>query len=212
VNHWITAILFVLLALSGLAMAYPPLFFLSGLFGDPETARAIHPWLGVALVASFALLAAQFVRANIPNADDVSWVMSIRRVIANEEEGLPELGKYNAGQKGVYWSQLLLIAVLFASGLVIWQQYFAVSTTIPTQRTALLIHSLAAVAAIAIIIVHVYAAFWIKGTMRAMVRGTVTGGWAYTHHRKWLREMLQRDNSTPTAPADDSRRGEIGPT
>ncbi|MBV9251455.1 MAG: hypothetical protein JO227_19660, partial [Acetobacteraceae bacterium] len=39
----------------------------------------------------------------------------------------------------------------------------------------------------------IYAGIWAQGTYRAMTRGTVSGGWAYTHHRKWLREVLAQD-------------------
>jgi formate dehydrogenase subunit gamma len=80
---------------------------------------------------------------------------------------------------------------------MIWDQYFYGWTPIPTKRVALLIHSLAAVIAIAIIIVHIYAGIWIKGTGRAMTRGFVTGGWAYLHHRKWLRQVRRGDQGTP---------------
>lgn len=190
VNHWITAALFVLLALSGLSMAYPSLVFLSFLFGGGEAARVLHPWFGLALAVSFFLFAVRLVADNWIDRDDIAWMRDLRRVLANKDEG--EIGKYNAGQKGVYWSQVILTLVLLVSGLVIWQQCFGTWTTIPTQRAALLIHSLAAFTAIAVIIVHIYAAFWAKGTMRAMVRGKVTGGYAYTHHRKWLRDMLRR--------------------
>lgn len=207
VNHWITAILFVLLALSGLAMFYPWLYFLSALFGDGAAARNVHPWFGVLLAASFFLLAVRFLRNNIPNRDDVKWMMHFRSVMTNDHEGLPDLGKYNAGQKGVYWSQLFLILVLLATGLIIWQQYFGGWASIPTQRVALLIHSLAAVIAIAIIIVHIYAGIWIKGTGRAMTRGTVTGGWAYLHHRRWLREALARGDDGRPARTGSAKLG-----
>ena len=194
VNHWATAIIFVLLALSGLAMFYPWLFPLSALFGGGGATRNIHPWFGLALAVSFFFLAVRFIRNNIWNRDDVRWMMRFKSVMTNQHEGLPDLGKYNAGQKGVYWSQILLILVLLATGLIVWQQYFSDWTTIETQRIALLIHSLAAAVAIAIIIVHIYAGIWIKGTGRAMTRGTVTGGWAYLHHRRWLRESLAAGN------------------
>ena len=36
VNHWITAISLILLALSGMALFHPALFFLTGLFGGGE--------------------------------------------------------------------------------------------------------------------------------------------------------------------------------
>ena len=51
--------------------------------------------------------------------------------------------------------------------------------------------------AIAIIVVHIYAGIWVRGTGRAMVRGTVTGGWSWRHHRKWLRELARRQTSKP---------------
>ena len=41
------------------------------------------------------------------------------------------------------------------------------------------------------IIVHIYAALWIKGSIGAMVRGTVTFGWARKHHPKWFRESIK---------------------
>jgi formate dehydrogenase subunit gamma len=74
VNHWVTAILFVLLALSGLAMFYPWLYFFSVFFGGGPATRNLHPWFGVGLAASFFVLAIQFVRNNIPNRDDVKWM------------------------------------------------------------------------------------------------------------------------------------------
>ena len=189
VNHWITAILFTLLTISGLAMFSPYLFALTGLFGGGQATRAVHPWFGVFLFASFALLFIRFWRLNLPNRDDLEWSLKIGDVVTNREDRLPELGKYNAGQKMVFWGQSFLITVMFITGIAIWNTYFGGYTSIETQRWALLGHSLAAVIAIAIIVVHVYAGIWVRGTGRAMVRGTVTGGWAYRHHRKWFRQL-----------------------
>jgi formate dehydrogenase subunit gamma len=188
VNHWVTAALFTLLALSGLALFSPYLFFLSALFGGGQSTRAIHPWFGVGLILSFAILFGRFWRLNLPTRDDVTWTRHIGDVVTNHHERLPELGKYNAGQKAVFWSQTALILIMFLSGIVIWDQYFATYTAIETKRWAVLLHSLAAVFAIAIILVHVYAGIWIRGTGRAMTQGTVSGGWAFRHHRRWLRE------------------------
>lgn len=141
VNHWITAILFTLLTLSGLAMFTPYLFSLTGLFGGGQATRAIHPWFGVALAVSFFFLFVRFWKLNIPNKDDVEWTKHIGDVVTNREDRLPELGKYNAGQKGVFWGQTALIGVMFVTGLVIWNTYFGGLTSIETQRWALLAHS-----------------------------------------------------------------------
>jgi formate dehydrogenase subunit gamma len=58
-------------------------------------------------------------------------------------------------------------------------------------RIAAVLHALAAFVLICGIIVHIYAALWIKGSISAMVRGTVTLGWARKHHPKWFRESIK---------------------
>ena len=190
INHWITAISLVLLAISGLSLFHPSLFFLSGLFGGGSATRAIHPWIGVVLFFGFFGLFLRFWRANLWNRTDNVWLTKLRDVLGGHEENLPEVGKYNAGQKLVFWMMSVLIVVLICSGLVIWDQYFYDYTTIDQKRIAVLIHAIAAITAICVWIVHVYAAIWVRGTIRAMTRGSVTGGWAWRHHRKWLRELV----------------------
>ncbi|MEP9352511.1 formate dehydrogenase subunit gamma [Xanthobacter sp. KR7-65] len=207
INHWITAISLILLAISGLALFHPSLYFLTGLFGGGQMTRTIHPWIGVVLFFSFAGMFLRFWKANLWKSEDGTWMRRIRDVIAGHEEKLPELGKYNAGQKLVFWGMSLLIMILIGSGLAIWNAYFANWTSIEQQRIALLVHAVAAVAIICVWIVHVYAAIWVKGTIGAMTRGQVTGGWAWRHHRKWFRELVStsktgRGSGTRGTPAE----------
>ena len=189
INHWITAGSLILLALSGMALFHPALFFLTSLFGGGPYDRMIHPWFGVVLLISFALLFIRFAGHNLWTSDDSRWLGAAGRVIANDEAHAPDVGRYNAGQKLVFWLMTLLILALFVSGIVIWDAYFFGYTTIETKRIAQVAHSLAAVAIISVWIVHVYAALWVRGTVRAMTRGNVTAGWSWRHHRKWLREV-----------------------
>ncbi len=197
INHWITAICFVLLTLSGLSMFHPIFFFLSSLFGGGQWTRAVHPWIGIVLVLSYAGLVLQFWRENLWNQDDTAWVRKFDRILENEEEGVPEVGRFNAGQKFVFWAMALLIPVLLFTGLVIWEVYFGSFTPLVVQRVAILIHSLAAIAAILVWIVHVYAGIWVRGSFRAMMRGDVTPGWAWRHHRKWLRGLADTKSAGP---------------
>jgi formate dehydrogenase subunit gamma len=192
INHWITAISLVLLALSGLSLFHPSLFFLTALFGGGQWTRAIHPWIGVVLFFSFAGLFLRFWKANLWKAEDSTWLRRIRDVLAGDEEKLPELGKYNAGQKFVFWGMSTLIIILIVSGIVIWDEYFFAFTTIEQKRIAILVHAMAAVVTICVWIIHVYAAIWVRGTIDAMTKGRVTGGWAWRHHRKWLRELVSK--------------------
>ena len=192
INHWITATCLVLLALSGLALFHPSLFFLTKLFAGGQWTRAIHPWIGVVLFFSFAGLFIRFWKANLWRSEDGTWVRRIRDVLTGHEENLPELGKYNAGQKFVFWGMSVLITILIVSGIVIWDEYFFAFTTIEQKRIAILLHAITAVVTICLWIVHVYAAIWIRGTIGAMTKGRVTGGWAWRHHRKWLRELVSK--------------------
>src|ERR1700712_5763574 len=115
INHWITAVSLVLLALSGLALFHPSLFFLTALFGGGQITRAIHPWIGVVLFFSFAGLFVRFWRANLWVAEDGTWLAKLKDVLAGNEENLPKVGKYNAGQKAVFWGMSLLITTLIIS-------------------------------------------------------------------------------------------------
>jgi len=108
--------------------------------------------------------------------------------MSGREENLPEVGKYNGAQKIVFWLMTLLIIVLFGTGIVIWYEYFGASFTIEQQRVGHIVHALAAIAMLLVVIVHIYAGFYVRGTISAMTEGKVTGGWAFRHHRLWLRQ------------------------
>jgi formate dehydrogenase subunit gamma len=204
INHWITATSLVLLGISGLALFHPSLFFLTDLFGGGQNTRAIHPWIGVVLFFGFLGLFIRFWRANLWKREDGTWMARLRDVLTAHDENLPEVGKYNAGQKMVFWLMSILIVILICSGLVLWDTYFYEQTTIGQKRAAVLIHSIAAIVIICVWIVHVYAAIWVRGTIPGMVKGRVTGGWAWRHHRKWLRELVagKGSQSTGTTPAE----------
>lgn len=189
-NHWITATGLILLVLSGLALFHPAFFFLTALFGGGQLARMLHPWIGALTFISFAGLFLRFWSLNLWNKRDSAWISSPGKVLSGDDEGLPEVGKYNAGQKLYFWSISLLFVVLLGTGIAIWMEYFAAYFTIEQRRVAVMVHSIAAILAICAVITHVYAAIWVRGTIRAMTRGSVTGGWAWRHHRKWLRDVV----------------------
>jgi formate dehydrogenase subunit gamma len=188
-NHWLVAIAFVLAMLSGLALFHPAFYFLSNLFGGGTWNRILHPYIGVFLALFFFILAFQFWRyARIVPADRV-WMRHIGDEIRNRDERMPEAGKFNAGQKYVFWMVVVTVPVLLISGIVIWRPWFAPYFPLPVLRIVVLIHAVVAWLMILGIIVHVYAAIWVKGSVRAMTRGTVSPAWAKHHHRAWYREM-----------------------
>jgi len=186
-NHWLNAICFVLAALSGLALFHPALFWLSNLFGGGPWTRILHPFLGLAMLLLFLALSARVWDENRFAAGDWQWLRQWRDVVNNREERLPEVGRYNGGQKLVFFVVVGCLVVLFVTGLPMWRSYFTLPATI--VRAAAVLHAISALVLICTILVHIYAGFWVRGSMHAMLRGTVTPGWAWKHHRTWLRQV-----------------------
>ena len=198
-NHWLVAILFMMAALSGLALFHPALFWLSQLFGGGPWTRILHPFMGVLMFVFFLGLVISFWRANRFIANDRLWLKRVGKVMRNEEEGVPPVGKYNPGQKLLFWTLLVCMLVLLLSGLVIWRGYFSQYYGITTIRLASLLHALAAFVLVLSIIVHIYAGIWIKGSVSAMLHGWVSRAWARKHHELWYREVTR--DETPASRA-----------
>ncbi|GAA4323224.1 formate dehydrogenase subunit gamma [Pigmentiphaga soli] len=194
-NHWFTALCFVLLALSGLAMFHPAMSWLYALLGGGTWTRILHPFIGVVMFVSFFWLVLRFWRHNRIEARDRQWLRQGNDVVMNREDRLPEVGRYNAGQKLLFFALVICMACLLLSGIVIWRAYFSAYFPITSIRAAAVVHAFFGFVMICAIIVHIYAAIWVKGSMRAMLRGTVSYGWAKKHHRAWYREIAERESS-----------------
>ncbi len=191
INHWIVAIAFFAAGLSGLALFHPSLFFLANLFGGGPWTRIIHPWAGVVMVIAFFLMARWMWADNYLTAEDWQWLKQIWDVVGNKEERLPPAGRYNAGQKMLFWTLVASLVLLLVSGAMIWYGYFALYFPLWARQLAAAVHAFAAFVLVLAIIVHIYASIWVKGSIRAMVRGKVTPAWARQHHPEWYREIME---------------------
>ena len=189
-NHWIVGISFILLALSGLALFHPAFFPLSQLFGGPVWDRILHPYIGVLMAVAFLVMVLRFWRLNVMTRADREWLSKVGSMIDGDDHNMPEQGKYNGGQKVLFWALVLCMVLMTASGVIIWRAWFAFDVTL--VRVAVVVHSAAAALMIGLIMVHVYAAIWVRGTLRAMWYGTVTRAWAKQHHRGWYRQVTRK--------------------
>ena len=186
-NHWTVGICFILLTLSGLAFFHPAFYPLTQLFGGGPWARILHPFVGIVFALAFAVIFVRFYRLNAMTPTDWEWLARVQEMVDGNDHNMPEQGKYNGGQKIVFWASALCVVCLLASGVLLWRAYF--NFPVGLVRLAAVVHAGTAVAMIAVIIVHVYAAIWTRGTIRAMWYGTVTRAWAKQHHRGWYRQM-----------------------
>lgn len=191
-NHWFTAILFILLALSGLAMFHPAMSWLYGIFGGGQWTRILHPFFGVLMFVSFMLLARRMRAHNRFEPGDREWLSRPGDVLAGREDRLPKAGKYNAGQKALFFTLVACMVVLLLSGIVIWRAWFSHLFPIGLIRFSALLHAFFAFVIIMAIIVHIYAGLWVKGSIGAMTRGVVTYGWARKHHPRWFEQVMRK--------------------
>lgn len=191
-NHWGVALLFILSGLSGLALFHPALFWLSNLFGGGPWTRILHPFLGVAMSILFVLMVLRYAKRNRIKNHDRQWLSQWRKVLNNNDEGVPAVGKYNGGQKVLFWVLVFSMLILFISGLVMWREYFSGFFAVGLIRFASLLHAFFAFVLITSIIVHAYAAIWVKGSVGAMTSGKVSAAWARKHHRLWYDEMRKK--------------------
>lgn len=189
INHWIVAVLFFCAALSGLAFFHPSLFFFSALFGGGPWTRILHPFLGVLMVAGFVGLFVRFWRENIMNDADWAWNRSILALLRGDKGNMPPAGRYNAGQKIMFWTFAACLLLLLLTGIVFWSPWFVGLFAIGLVRLAVVVHAVAAVVLVLTLIVHVYATIWVKDTLRAMIRGTVSEKWANRNHPLWNKKL-----------------------
>lgn len=188
-THWAVAVAYVALFLSGLALFHPFFYWLSAVFGGGALMRVIHPFLGVAFAILFYAYALRLVRDNLLVPSDRRWLRGMVGYMNKKGEDVPVEGKYNAGQKLMYWSMVVVIALLLVSGLLIWRPYIAPGVPAPAKQLASVVHAVMAFVMFVGIGIHIYAAYWTKGSMRAMTRGTVSRAWARFHHPGWYAKM-----------------------
>jgi formate dehydrogenase subunit gamma len=186
-NHWVVGICFILLGLSGLAFFHPAFYPLVNLFGGGVWARILHPWIGVIMALFFLIMFFRFAGKNLMGAADWDWLSKVGKMVDGNDHDMPEQGKYNGGQKLLFWCLVVCMALIIASGVVMWRAWF--DFPVGLVRIAVVVHAAAAAFMIGLIFVHVYAAIWTRGTIRAMLYGTVTRAWAKQHHRGWYRQM-----------------------
>jgi formate dehydrogenase subunit gamma len=195
IAHWGVALGFVLAGFSGYALFHPALFWMSNVTGGGVWSRILHPYFGLFMFAVFVIFAWWERHDNRLDALDWAWMKRIDQVVQNKEEGLPEVGKYNAGQKMLYVALILCMLGLLLSGVVMWRSYFSIYFSVDVIRLASLLHALCAIGLLLLMVVHIYSSFWIKGSIDSMLDGKVTRGWAYKHHRRWYRRVLSGKDS-----------------
>jgi len=210
--HWLTAVSFVLLALTGLNLLYGRHTLLPVLGPEvfatiAQAGKYVHNFISFAFMAGILLMLVLWIRHNIPNKNDLIWLAKGGGLLAKGVH--PPSEKFNAGQKIIFWAVLIGggslavsgIALLFPFKLSMFAGTFAIlnvfGTDFPTVLTplqetqyALLWHTIVGVVMIAIILAHIYiGSLGMEGAFAAMGSGQVDENWAREHHNLWYAKL-----------------------
>lgn len=196
VNHWIGALAYTYLLMTGLAFWSPYLFWLALIVGGGPTARFWHPWIGLLFAASLFWTFKEWHRDMQVDDSDRAWAKAMPYYIENEDDKLPAVGRFNFGQKLFFWGIFYSVILLLLSGLVLWETELLPWNLRFLRYAAVLIHASVALITIGLFLIHVYmSAILEEGSLGSMIHGYVTRAWAWTFHRKWYDEIVGRSRA-----------------
>jgi formate dehydrogenase subunit gamma len=193
-SHWLTAVSFVLLGLTGLNMTFGKILLLPligpAAFSDlSQAAKYVHNFVSFAFVIGLVLIVVMWIKDNIPRKVDLDWVKQGGGFIKSKHA---PAGRFNAGEKLVFWLALGAGAAVAVSGYLLLFPFYA--TNIAGMQLAQIVHAVIAVLFIALIIAHIYiGTLGMEGAFEAMGTGEVDLNWAKEHHDLWLRDQLAKE-------------------
>ena len=189
VVHWGIAVLFFLLAFTGLVLLFgrPLLIPVIGKAAFSVLATAsmqTHNLFGPIFILSLVTLFVTFIRGNFPTLTDIKWVLHAGGMFG----GHASSGRYNAGEKAWFWVAILAGLTLSASGILL--SFPDALGTRNLLQLSQLSHVIAAFVFIGFALGHIYlATIGTQGTLEGMIDGEVDENWARTHHDHWFAEI-----------------------
>jgi formate dehydrogenase subunit gamma len=204
-SHWLTAISFVVLGLTGLNITFGkrlllPVIGPEAFSSVAQYAKYVHNYVSAAFVIGLVLIVVLWIRDNLPRKVDIDWVKQGGGFIKSKHA---PSGRFNTGEKLVFWFALGAGAAVIISGYLLIFPFYV--TNIAGMQIAQIVHAVVAVLFVAVIIAHIYiGTLGMEGAFEAMATGEVDLNWAKEHHDLWLEEQLRRqrlDARTGPSPA-----------
>lgn len=228
-GHWLMAGSFILLGITGLISLFGrkvliPAFGHEAFSTMAIASKWIHNNVSWAFMLGLVMIFFMWVLHNLPSRTDIKWLAQGGGIFAKGKH--PPAKKFNAGQKLIFWSVIILGGSISASGLSLlfpfelpmFAKTFAIlnDTGLPQMfgfgvlpeemapheemQYAQLWHAIVSFVLMAIILAHIYiGSVGMEGAYDAMGSGEVEEQWAREHHSLWLDEVKESEG---TAPAD----------
>src|SRR6202035_1078261 len=155
-SHWLTAVSFVALGLTGLNITFGKILLLPLIGPDAfsdisQAAKYGHNFTSFAFVIGLVLIVAIWFKDNIPRRVDIDWLKQGGGFIKSKHA---PAGRFNAGEKAVFWLALLAGIAVAASGYLLLFPFYV--TDILGMQVAQVLHAVIAVLFVAVILAHIY--------------------------------------------------------
>ncbi|MGI9223663.1 MAG: formate dehydrogenase subunit gamma [Woeseiaceae bacterium] len=203
--HWYVAILFIILAITGLSLMFGramliPLMGKEGFAAWAQLAKPVHDYLALPFAAGLILTLLIYARKMLLQSHDFAWLRSMGGLIGDRH---PPSGFFNAGEKIFFW-------LLFFCGIAIMVSgFYLLFPNLGWERDAMqlshIVHSASGVFLIAVSLGHIYlGSFGVEGALEGMVTGSVDEGFAKEHHVLWYEEVKGIAAVEDNTPAPDA--------
>ena len=232
--HWVLAGSFILLGLTGLVTLFGRKFLIPA-FGHEFNSvlltgsKFIHNNVSWAFMIALVMVFVMWVWHNLPDRTDITWFAQAGGIIGDKH---PPAKKFNAGQKIIFWSVIVLgvsvsvsgLSLLFPYDLPLFAKTFSIlndwgvpgwfglesfpAALAPQEEMqfAQLWHAIVAFLMMAVIIGHIYiGTVGMEGAYDAMGSGQVDENWAHQHHSIWYDKVKEREAEaarTSATPAE----------
>jgi formate dehydrogenase subunit gamma len=174
-----------------------PLIGESAFAGWSQWAKYAHNYLSFPFTIGVVVIFLMWIAGNIPNRVDVEWLKRGGGIVGHDH---PPAYRFNAGQKAIYWSQIIGGVAIAVTGYVLMFPFYL--TDIAGMQTAQMVHAIVAVLFVALMLAHIYiGTIGMEGAFEAMGEGTVDVNWAKEHHSLWLEQEMAR-----TGPNESQRQ------
>jgi formate dehydrogenase subunit gamma len=236
-GHWVIAISFLILGLTGLNMIYGkdlllPVMGPEAFAAMSQIGKYAHFAASFIFMIGIVWIFVKWIPHNLPDRTDLMWFLKgggylIPGVHAHAK-------KFNPGQKIVFWLTVLGGISVSLSGLALLLPFefafFAKTfgainavfgTDLPTNLSAMqemqlnqLWHAIVSLFLLAVIVAHIYlGTVGLQGAFQAMTTGKVDLNWAREHHDLWVEELekkgaIQTTNDQPARAAPQHQPAE----
>ena len=194
VLHWVLALVFLFLAITGLTLLLGR-DLLIPLLGQElfsllaSSSKEGHNLFGPIFLVSIVLMLIKFMRRNIYEKGDLAWLLKGGGFIGKSHV---TGGFFNMGEKSWYWLVIIIGLVISVSGLILVSPGFGQGRVM--MEISHLVHASGAIILIAISIGHMYlGSVGTEGTSEGMKTGYVDINWAAEHHDRWAKTCQDND-------------------